>query len=1103
MPTVDRRCYAPTLCDHRNGMPLRSIAPTLILLVSAFGWPTSAYGDWPMARHDPQRLAVADGAGNLEDPASFWRFYTGGSLGARSALALDVDQDGSLEVVMATAGRVFAKRPTNGDQIWKSEQLAIIELVGVSDLDGDGVRELVARSMNRVFVLRLSDGQVVWAEAEGEMGTVGGVRLADLSGDGYDDIVIQECGCCAVIGDIPGVVYRFAGPGASVGSPALMWQLPHAFCGGAHAGTVVHMRSATQGDLLLGTQQTFELHAGSNGVTLGASPLLSVGVQAAYCVPVPEANGLEAALCLFNQAGTTGDRHRAYLLRYQATNLIVQWSVDVGDEDGGMKIPPSLVADPDADGQLELLLGGRLSDGSDAAYVYDIDSGNVLAQLNGHAPVGFAPTVAGGGVVLTSTNGELHVWSFDRTAAEPLVLKFTMPGRAAMSDTDWAQAARSGRFRRLVTFDANSDGVEELVTVDADLGIDVISHDLAGGSAQAVRSYAVPEGASAIGAWRFDQHTSAPRFGVAQSDGNLHLMTDEFAPVSGNPGFGAKFAGYYSGGNLRQLTAVPLLADLNDGGPPALLVQTSRGTLERLDATEATFASGPVSLWSRSHTNGPIVVPGLAGGSPGIAVIDHEGDEDVIVALAAMGNELWQSPLPGVTLTDLVYGNANDDGVPDLFIEWGGAGDGINTVRAISGANGSVLWDSMPWGPYNRQPMGGAVADWNGDGIDDYVYQADATRIVDGASGLEILSSPPGFSYNMPIIDDVDDDGEDEVTLYAGFKPASTLDHDLQSALWVGEDDRPMAYGTIIRCPGQAPTLVGGDILVPPRLKFTLLAGAEAGSFETIYLADGNLYEDLQDAIDAGAVRGQLSAPAAHTDLAGDGRLALAVGSSDGWLYVLDACDRTLRHAVPFDAPVGSVIYGDSDADGFDEMIVSVADGHVYSLEQAPVAPVEAVIDTDPPSGITDVDVDEIITFDTLYVSWSAVSEADSYEVAVVRDPIDGGGYISAGPWVDVGNVTSAPMTGLPLQEGHRYFAAVRAVVGADRSPDRLSDGVTVVAIVQPPVEPGVGPPVLLVGRSCVYFCAATPMRGSVPWGWIVGIVGIVALRRRYRRDGQ
>ena len=112
-------------------------------------------------------------------------------------------------------------------------------------------------------------------------------------------------------------------------------------------------------------------------------------------------------------------------------------------------------------------------------------------------------------------------------------------------------------------------------------------------------------------------------------------------------------------------------------------------------------------------------------------------------------------------------------------------------------------------------------------------------------------------------------------------------------------------------------------------------------------------------------------------------------------------------------------------------------------------------------------------------------------------------GLISAGPWVDVGNVTSAPMTGLPLQEGHRYFAAVRAVVGADRSPDRLSDGVTVVAIVQPPVEPGVGPPVLLVGRSCVYFCAATPMRGSVPWGWIVGIVGIVALRRRYRRDGQ
>jgi MYXO-CTERM domain-containing protein len=164
------------------------------------------------------------------------------------------------------------------------------------------------------------------------------------------------------------------------------------------------------------------------------------------------------------------------------------------------------------------------------------------------------------------------------------------------------------------------------------------------------------------------------------------------------------------------------------------------------------------------------------------------------------------------------------------------------------------------------------------------------------------------------------------------------------------------------------------------------------------------------------------------------------VGSSDGWLYAIDPCTASLAFTHEFTAPVGNVVFGDSDGDGHDELLVSVADGYLYALKQPPIAAPAEVIDTDPDHGIDTADVDDISTIDQLFGAWSPVPGATSYQVAVVHADLSG--FVA--PWQEVGLVTKFSATALGLTDGARYVFVVRALKNGAPSPDALSDGVTV-----------------------------------------------------------
>jgi hypothetical protein len=334
-----------------------------------------------------------------------------------------------------------------------------------------------------------------------------------------------------------------------------------------------------------------------------------------------------------------------------------------------------------------------------------------------------------------------------------------------------------------------------------------------------------------------------------------------------------------------------------------------------------------------------------------------------------------------------------------------------------------------------------AVADWNGDGINDVLTILNSAEAISGANGQILMTGADFLAYGVPIIKDVNNDGSFEFTMQGAEYPARTLQHDLQSALWTGPGDQPIPTGAIVDCT-SGPQLLEGNQLNPSRLYSTQVAGASAGSATFSVLAGGKQYPSEAAATADGAYLGQLSDLAVSADLTGTGNSSAVVGSTDGWVYAVDACSGTLQFSVPFGESVCGAVLGDTNGDGRDEIIVSTSGGYVYDVCNQDLPSPAPVLDTDPPLGITNKEVSTIVTQSTLYGAWQAVPGATSYEIAVSHPPE---GIISSPPWQDAGSATSGSVTGLPLVAGQRYFFAARAVGPQGVSVDALSPGVTVI----------------------------------------------------------
>lgn len=1031
---------------------------------------TAATGDWPMSRHDSKRTGATSGKSNLTSPVPYFRTYLGGELQDVGLLVVDVNADQSPDVLYVAGGRVFATAPS-GATLWQTDALDVTSLISVQDLDGDGAVEVVARSTNRVFVLAGATGVPSWATADGELGAVGGVRVGDLDGDGTPELAIRECGCCGVSGTSPGGAYSFA---SGLTKPKVLWKFAvPSGCGDGHAALVLaDVDGSGPLEVVSSTSTSVSVVNGATGTSVASASLPGEYAQYAACKPVDlDGKPGEEIVCIGTPPLPPSDnQRRAYALHFDATakTLDVLWNNPLAPYSGGDLQFVDSVADLDGDGKHELVVSTSSAPDVWVTRVLDAASGSELAVLPDRTVAGVLSRGTGKGyyLVTQSVSSSLTGWELDPAANPKLALKWTLSDVRGLKFSDPARRQKQSpaQWPRLVTADLDADGIDDLLTTDvaSSSGPSRLSAwSVAGGSPKKLGAYEMPPGVEVARAW------AVPPFGapsahlaVMRSDGYLVLLDSKLQPTNSQAAAlpGLRTGGYFASGGWREHQRGPVVGLLDATSPQRVLAVDSRSALLALDASQASLANPPKLIWQRTHTLAPAIVPGLNGTKPGIACLAQQEPvpatpQDLVVALGADGTTLWSKPLPRAPIGDVVAGALDTDSTPDLVVQHGDPADTLLRTRALAGANGTTLWSAQPVDPgCGRQPAAFALSDWNGDGRSDVVYQAAGTRVLSGVDGTQLLQGGSNACYHLPTVVDLDGDGVTELALHGSYAHAQAWSHDLSKKLWGTEtDDRPFPYAAVAACATRQ-VLAGGTWQYPARLKLTDMNGAPAGSAVTVVLAGGKLWKGEAEASTAGLQLAQLGSVSVHSETSTQASLAL-VGSSDGWLYGLDPCSATLLFSYDFGSPVGNVVFGDTDGNGLDEILVSVADGYLYGLKQPPVPAPANVIDTDPDHGIDNSDVDDVSTTDRLSGAWAPVAGAVSYQVAIAF--ADSAGLLSA--WQDVGNVTKHTVSGLALVDGARYAFAVRAVKAGEVSPDAISDGVRVHKVISPEPEPDAG----------------------------------------------
>lgn len=1019
-------------------------ASRLILLAGGIAVAAgAALADWPQARHDGSRTARATGASDIDQPVAYWKRYIGGTLGGTALMTSDVDGERGDEVLMIAGGRAVAKRRTDA-VVWQSANLGLVAFVGLQDIDGETGRELLVRSDDRVHALDPRDGSLLWSQPAGDIGSIGAARLGDLDGDGLPDLVVQECVCCRVRGTTPGFALSFA---SGIATPTRLWDFPVAHCTGGPGITLVDAAGSGPSDVLYGDLRELVLIDGASGAELARSPDLGSWAQKSRCVAanIDGAGGDELVCVQDVDFDPDENVRRVFALAREGSTLALRWSVPLAPVDGGALAWVELVADLDGAGGPEVVVSA-LDAGVWTTRILDAATGGRRATISDEIARGVVAT-DDGPVLLTAALTHLSGWRLRRPGG--LTLDWTLLDADVPSTVELARAARADVAAHPALADLDGDGASDdvVATLRSAPGT-LLALQISAGDVRELARAELPPAVKVERVWPLSGISDADlAVAVSSTDGILTLLGERLAPVldgSDDVTYARlRTGGYYAPGWPRHQGA-PRAARLDGEGPDRILLGDSRGALVVLDASLGTFAAPPRILWDVPGASGPTVVQGLAGDGPGIACTAVDQPETTpptysVLALDGAGGTLWRQPAPERPFNDVVTGAFDGDEVPDIAFEWGDPGDLLLHTRALSGVDGATLWDSAPISPgQTRNPAGLAVGRFDGDELDDVYRQAGKTQVLSGADGAPLAASAAGPAYGLPTLTDLDADGAAEVVLQGGLKPVQVLDDDLASTLYLSpDDDRPLPYGAIADCGEGRQVLVQGSAEHPSRLKLIDLSPAVAE--RTMVLAGGAVYPDEEGAAGATLV-GQLNATTVHQDLTGMDRPSALVGSTDGWLYAVDPCAGALDWAYEFGSAVGAAVYGDSDGDGRDEILVTVEDGYLYTLRDFEIDAPGQVLDTDPWSTAPE-DLSELVTESTLEATWSPVDGAIRYEIAVV----DAEGNYVGEPWRNASGRTRVALEDLPLEDGMTYRVGVRAVAeDGGRSVDTVSDGIWV-----------------------------------------------------------
>lgn len=999
----------------------------LVGLVASAPAPVLAQ-DWPTWRHDYGRSGRAELSGDLETPTPLWSLPLGRSATPPATVTGDLDGDGAAELYYLSAGRLVASR-FGRPLLWQSEWVGVDQLAGAWDFDGDGVGELlgVRRSApSGLARIDARDGRVLW-EAEGlgegtrELRLRENLLVGDLTGDGLADLVAVPVSAAPRL-----VAYSF---GDDAPEGGLLWSVP--LPGATLVSQIVLAELGGEPVLVVATPSEVNVVDPATGEVLAqlSQPPGFSQPTGLFQVIDPEDDGDAEIVCV--SVSSTGYGIALFDLAAEET----RWSIAWPTSGHAVAAGPDAVRDFDGDGDPEVVLSVFAS-GAD-----EIDVTGATGDHDGvSAPGAWTLLVvdAATGVVETSASGWLYWATLRGPSGDVIVARDVdgLEGGAGLSP--WSLGAlaalgfdEGGALRRVGSAHALTplsrpptlderrstylrllapigDASRALARADDDLlGVAIDS----GGGLAVSPVGALPGGFVAV----LDPAWSA-------SGAEAPLLWDA---ARGFVRLG--MAGAIPGPGYRSDALVA--TGSADPDAPYLIVARSDGT--------AAFRALPSSVVSEPLE--PDLTIALEGGdarSMAVANLDGvEGPELFWAGVAAPGvlRMHWLDDagahssrdvrVDGAALRSVTVGPFGDDGAPRVALavtDVSRALDESERVWVLDEAgdvdvNVGVTRPGRLLGPIVPGPE----------------VAGEATIAVPVTTDLSLRRASDGVQVGTvdtgwaSFVVSVDTDGDGVLDLIVDDTTELRLiDGATRTQRWM----RPKAFpeegtGTPLGTARRAPD-AGLDVVQATAAgELRLYDGATGEPVWSVVLDDGTVIPP-----GAGAAP-SISAPVA-ADIDGDGADEVLVGSSDGFLYALDARDGDPDWIMPLNAPVGAPTVA-LDGDGRVVILVATSDGFLRGLGQATLDAPDEVREVASRRGApfeVDEDLDVWDRSGWLSVAWEPVAAADEYEVRLVSET-----EAVVAEWR--ATTDSALYLGdLSLVVGRTYYAQVRALA-------RLVDG--------------------------------------------------------------
>ncbi len=879
------------------------------IIMGAISLASAQAADWPVYRHDARLSGASPGTGRIVTPEVKWEHYLGAPF-----------------IAMAT------DRPSAAPN--------------VADLDGDGQLERFTIRDKTIEVTTLS-GELLWSLTVDGRPLGQTVRVCKLLPE-RAGLQIVSFSSRMDTGEGQGYCFSFHN-GAAEGE--LAWTTGP--IEGQYAPT--RIVDDVDGDGLLevvtAPHYKVQIFDGQTG-ELKAEVPWPVGRNYGALVSRPRADSPQKDLFIVCDFVLHVD-----CIRYVDGEWVHAWGhkyVDPGSSlhrarEKYIRVGPNPVTDVDGDGKDEMLymLVDAEVDDQWHLRVRDCETGEVRADIGG-VWVWSVTDIDGNGmdeIIYTPTSEkrpptycDLHIGRLNRDVIDdvatienvrPITMNATLPSTAAT-------IADEGRLD-LLTADLDGDGRRELFY--ALKSSDGRFEDTVLGASLTPGGELEPKFRFSIAGHRLNtihagpDGTGAPIVRIRDlTDGNV-LTVNAAGTIIAEANLGRP-SGFQT---------TPIVVDIDADGTSEIIVQTAAGEIVALRPAEER-AGPPEILWSLPGVamsrapgyvwNGDLCPQAADLDGDGVPEVVFASEDDLgraaLVCVDGSGKQRWSHSFDGCPWGGLQAGvnlwtfgrfTGRDKGL-DVYVDVHLRSKGSSGGWVLRGDTGEAVWHQGSLvAETTAMPFGGgmpAVADVNGDGIDDLVQEFYTIyAAISGATGEPLF--PPAYlpdadhfgkwiAYSSPTIADLNGDGELDVYLnsasYArGGYSAVEIDG---KPLWVEFHDNEQGsdgFGAVGDFNGD-----GSVEIAVPVLNGTLLC---------LNAADGS----HKWRIDAGVTLDVIAA-----DVNGDGVSELIFCERDGTLRAVSGADGSDVWSIKLPAP-GRLVVGDVDADGFVEILLAGYDG--------------------------------------------------------------------------------------------------------------------------------------------------------------------------------